>query len=96
MITATAILVPTVLLCVYCYRKAALQERNSQADKVEPPSLLPIIDNDLCGGCGSCVEACPEGEVLGLLNGKAALIQPAKCLSHGACRDICPLEAITL
>jgi thioredoxin reductase len=31
-----------------------------------------------------------------LIEGKAALIQPTKCIGHGACREVCPLEAITL
>lgn len=104
MLTATAILIPTVLLCAYYYRKTVRKEEESrkvleQATRtgmIEPPSLHPVIDPELCGGCGTCVEACPEGEILGLIEGKAALIQPTKCIGHGACRDVCPLEAITL
>ncbi|MBI1823311.1 MAG: 4Fe-4S binding protein, partial [Nitrospirae bacterium] len=38
----------------------------------EPPSLHPVIDPDLCIGSGSCISACPEGDVLGLIKGKAA------------------------
>ncbi len=49
-----------------------------------------------CIGCGSCVAACPEGEVLGLIHGKATLIEGASCIGHGACRAVCPMEAITL
>ena len=104
MITAAVILIPTVLLCVYYYRKTVQQEEqnrkvleeSTKTGMIEPPSLHPVIDNELCGGCGTCVEACPEGDILGLIEGKAALIQPTKCIGHGACRDVCPLEAITL
>ena len=95
MINATAIFIPALLLCVYCYRKIARQERQSSHALSEIGSFYPVIAPELCGGCGTCVEACPEGEVLGLINGKAALVQPAKCVGHGACMEVCPLDAIT-
>jgi thioredoxin reductase/NAD-dependent dihydropyrimidine dehydrogenase PreA subunit len=47
-------------------------------------------------GCGSCVSACPEGDVLGIINGKSELILPSECIGHGACREACPYDAITL
>jgi thioredoxin reductase (NADPH) len=63
---------------------------------MEPPSLHPVIDPDLCIGSGSCVSACPEGDVLGLIKGKAVIINPTHCIGHGACFAACPVEAITL
>jgi thioredoxin reductase len=63
---------------------------------MEPPSLHPLIDPSACLGCGSCVPACPEGEVLGLIGGKAKLIKPANCIGHGFCKEACPQDAITL
>ena len=66
------------------------------AGLIEPPSLHPIIDRSRCLGCGSCVLACHEKDVLGVINQKAELIAPARCIGHGACKDACPSDAITL
>lgn len=62
----------------------------------EPASLHPSIDPNICIGCGACVNACPEGNVLGLINEKAHLINPTHCIGHGACKAACPMDAITL
>ncbi len=62
----------------------------------EPASLHPIIDQAKCIGCGSCTRACHEGDILGLIRGKATLVEPANCIGHGACKDVCPVGAITL
>jgi thioredoxin reductase (NADPH) len=67
-----------------------------EAGLVEPASLHPIIDPAKCLACGSCVTACPEGHIIGLINGKAELVEPTHCIGHGACREACPYDAITL
>lgn len=66
------------------------------AGMAEPVSLHPVIDYSMCLGCGTCVSACPEGKVLGIVNEKALLINPASCIGHGACRTACSQNAITL
>jgi thioredoxin reductase (NADPH) len=77
-------------------RSRATKEAAAEAGLVEPPSLHPVIDPALCLGCGSCVKACPEGDIIGLINGKAELVEPTHCIGHGACRAACPYDAITL
>ncbi len=62
----------------------------------EPVSLHPVIDRNICLGCATCVDACPEGNVLGVIKEKAQLINPAHCIGHGACKTACPTDAITL
>jgi NAD-dependent dihydropyrimidine dehydrogenase PreA subunit len=62
----------------------------------EPDTLHPKIDPNLCIGAAACVSACPEGEILGVVDGRAALISPTSCIGHGACEAACPVEAISL
>ncbi len=62
---------------------------------MEPPSLHPVVDKTRCMGSGACVSACPE-RALGVVAGKAVLINAAHCIGHGACAAACPVEAIKL
>ena len=59
-------------------------------------TLHPVIDPDLCIGSLSCLAACPEGDILGVVNGKAALINASACIGHGKCALECPVGAIRL
>lgn len=54
----------------------------------------PIIDLTRCIGCGICTKVCPEGEVLGLIGGKAVLINGRKCVGHEVCKESCPVGGI--
>ena len=53
------------------------------------------IDEELCNGCGNCVEGCHEG-ALQLINGKAVMISDLYCDGLGACIGECPVGAIEL
>jgi thioredoxin reductase/ferredoxin len=77
-------------------RGREIRESSVQAGLVEPPSLHPVVDPARCLGCGACVAACPEGGVLGMIDGRAALVEPTRCIGHGACREACPTDAISL
>ena len=92
-----------VFLVIYQWARAwsekAAKRRLDDAVRshmTEPPTLHPIIDPSKCLGCGACVNACPEGDVLGLIGGKSVLINGANCIGHGACKAACPFDAIDL
>jgi len=64
--------------------------------RFEPVSLHPYVDLSTCIGSGACITACPEHDILGIVNGKATVINATSCIGHGACFHACPVEAISL
>ena len=77
-------------------REAASALHRTEALGVQPVSLHPVVAVDACIGSGSCVEACPEVDVLGVIGGKAKVVNPTACIGHGECLRACPVNAITL
>lgn len=61
-----------------------------------PQSQHPQIDANRCIGCATCTSVCPEGDVLGMIGGKAAIVKGYKCIGHSLCADACPVGAITM
>lgn len=61
-----------------------------------PPSLYPRINHAACICAGACVDACPEGDVLGIVDGRVRLVRPSACVGHADCLRSCPMSAIEL
>jgi NAD-dependent dihydropyrimidine dehydrogenase PreA subunit len=59
-----------------------------------PDWPVPIIDLQLCDGCGKCVQACPV-HALTLIDGKAVVAAPQDCGYFGLCEISCPVGAIS-
>ena len=61
-----------------------------------PQSQHPRINNNYCIGCATCTMVCPEGDVLGMIGGKAMIINGYKCIGHSICAEACPVGAIEM
>lgn len=59
-----------------------------------PRSQYPMVNKAQCIGCGACVAACPEGDVLGVVWGVAEVINGERCVGHGLCESACPVGAL--
>jgi thioredoxin reductase/ferredoxin len=89
-----------VVLYLVTTRRSERKHARAHAESVrqglnEPPSLHPVIDPSRCIGSGGCVRSCPE-KALGIVGGKAVLVNAAHCIGHGVCHAGCPTEAIAL
>ena len=59
--------------------------------------MKPVVDEEKCIGCGSCVEICPM--VFQLNDEKSRVIDPDACEFAECCEaaaENCPEEAITI
>lgn len=97
------LIISVVIILIYLRSKnkgSKLVEQKVATAKAEglfePVSLHPHIDLNTCIGSGACIKACPEQDILGLVNGKATVINASNCVGHGACFHACPVEAISL
>lgn len=55
--------------------------------------LHAIVRSDVCVGCGTCVDACPEPGAIRLVN-KVAVVDSGLCKGHGECVTACPVSAM--
>src|SRR5579863_2321906 len=80
-------------------KKEALARNAAEKGKLRsdgPHAQHPHIDASHCIGCAACTAVCPEGDVLAMIGGKAAIVNGYKCIGHGLCADVCPVGAITM
>ncbi len=54
---------------------------------------MPWVKEDLCKGCGICVNVCPVDGAIKMVNGKAQ-INNSICTRCGKCMEACPTNAI--
>jgi len=54
---------------------------------------MPWVNEDMCVGCGVCVDDCPVGAIT-LKEDQKAFINEDECIRCGQCHDICPQEAV--
>ena len=103
LIYSIAILFCLGVVFIYLYRQKKSSKKveekiiKAKAEGLyEPISLHPVVDVNSCIRTGACIVACPEKDILGIVNGKATTINASQCIGHGACFHACPTQAITL
>jgi thioredoxin reductase/ferredoxin len=101
LVWAFAIVLSVGSLAIYVRRWArreaatrALREEARSLGTDRPETQHPIVDEIACVGCGACVDACPEGDVLGVVSGRAVILNGLACVGHGRCADACPVGAL--
>jgi thioredoxin reductase len=101
MIWAVVLILATAGVVVYARRfsrqraaDSSRLERTRELGMDRASGQYPLVDAGACIGCGSCVAACPEGDVLGIVMGKAVVINGSRCIGHGLCAEACPVGAI--
>ncbi len=80
-------------------RTAKAVEEIREADALStrrPVSQHPQVDPLRCIGCASCVAACPEEGVLGLVDGIARILHGIRCIGHARCAEACPVGALVV
>jgi thioredoxin reductase/ferredoxin len=97
------ILLCAIVVFIYLRKQKNISKRTEEKIKLakeeglfEPVSLHPAVDANSCIKTGACIAACPEKDILGIVNGKATPVNASRCVGHGACFHACPTEAITL
>ena len=56
----------------------------------------PVVNLDLCVGCGKCEEICPvDGKAVHSGNGNKAQYNYQKCIRCYCCQEVCPCKAIS-
>lgn len=101
LIWGTALLLIIIFVIPYIIKyQRSVKKDNANLDEAKrlgaekAVAQHPQIDELKCIGCGACVDACPEGSVLGIVGGKAVIINGLKCVGHGLCEEACPVEGI--
>ncbi len=83
-----------VLITIIIYLRKQKKASNLVEQKIaqakidglhEPISLHPVVDVNGCIQTGACIMACPEKDILGIVNGKATTINSSQSIVHGAC-----------
>ena len=55
---------------------------------------MPWVKQDMCAGCGICVDYCPTGAIRQEKPAKFYLIDDDKCIRCGKCHTVCPKDAV--
>ena len=89
----------SVCSCCGCCCIAIVPYRQRVYGTCETNGMVAVTDEELCNGCGACVDHCKgffNVRKLESNNGQMVANANDHCAGCGTCRDICPTGAISL
>jgi ferredoxin len=80
-----------------CLIMRSIKESGEKA--IHPSNFQPILNEDLCTGCGICAESCPIQAIAMEVDGSGTEVPSVNiehCIGCGGCASACPTEAMTM
>jgi NAD-dependent dihydropyrimidine dehydrogenase PreA subunit len=77
-----------------CWNVGSIRRRKIPRDVLMATYFIRTTDEDLCTGCGECVEICPVQAVK--LEGDLSVVDDAWCIGCGVCANVCPTGAVRI
>ena len=65
------------------------------AEALEKPPMIALIDEQECIGCTKCIQACPVDAILGAAK-QMHTVFPLECTGCEKCIEPCPVDCITM
>ena len=89
--------------CGCCCEALIAQRKFGVMNPIHTTNFIPHVQDDLCNGCGKCVNLCPV-EAMTLVsandphkpNKRLAKLDVAMCLGCGVCTRVCPTKGLWL
>ncbi|MBU2499225.1 MAG: 4Fe-4S binding protein, partial [Proteobacteria bacterium] len=77
-----------------CWNVGNIRRRKVPRDVLMATYFIRKTDEDLCSGCGECLEICPVDAVK--LEDDVAKVDQEWCIGCGVCDTVCPSGAIKI
>jgi len=77
-----------------CWNVGTIRRRKIPRDVLMATYFIRTTDEDLCTGCGQCVDICPVQAVK--MEDDHPVVEMDWCIGCGVCATVCPTEAVQI